>query len=121
LRLEGGVLPQDRPLELLQRGSRLDPELVDEHPSGPLVGLERLLLASGAIEREDLLLSQPLPVRLLADQLLELGQEHVVGAQLEAGVVPELDGPQPELLEALRRDAGGRLVCDVGERRAAPE
>jgi len=54
------VLAQDRPLELLQRRPGLDPELIDEQlPPGP-VGLERLGLPPGAVEREHQLGARPL-------------------------------------------------------------
>ena len=43
-RRELGVLAEHRPLELLERGARLDPELLDEHLAGVAVGLERLRL-----------------------------------------------------------------------------
>jgi hypothetical protein len=44
-----------------------------------------------------------------------------VAAQLEPRVVPQLDGAQPQLVEALGGDARRRLVGDVGERRPGPE
>src|SRR5918999_4471304 len=47
--LEGWILPQDCALELLQGGTRLDSELLDEHTARRLIGVECLCLPAGAI------------------------------------------------------------------------
>src|SRR5581483_662379 len=115
-----GILPEDRALELLQAGSGFDTELVDEHaPRGP-VGLERVLLPAGAVEREDVLLAQALAVGLRRDPLLERGHELGVPAQREPGVDEELVRLEPELLE-LRGGRGHGVPLEVGERLALPE
>ena len=88
---ERRILLQDRAFELLQRRAGLDAQLVDERTSRLAIGVERLLLPPGAVQREDLLLAQTLPVRLLREQPLELGDQRVVPAEREGGVVPELD------------------------------
>ena len=45
------VLPQDRPLQLLERRARLDPELVDEGPARVLVGVQSLGLPTRPVQR----------------------------------------------------------------------
>ena len=59
--IELRVLAQDRPLESLQLGSRLETELVRRPPSALAIGLESIGLTSGAIERE-----HQLPLEALA-------------------------------------------------------
>lgn len=54
-------MAKDRPLQLLQTGAGLDPELVAECPSCAPVRLERLRLATLAIEGEHQLSAQTLP------------------------------------------------------------
>ena len=88
---ERRVLAQHGTLELLQRRARLDAELLDEHLTRRAVGLERVLLPAGAIEREDLLLPQALAVRVLRDERRELADELLVPAERELRVVPQLD------------------------------
>ena len=45
------VLPKDRPLQLLKRGARFDPELVDEGPARILVGVQGLRLPARPVQR----------------------------------------------------------------------
>ncbi len=59
-REQGRVLPQHAPLELLQRGGRIDAEAVDERPPRVRVRLERLRLPVGTVESEHLLRTEPL-------------------------------------------------------------
>ncbi len=66
------VLAQDRLLELLQRRARVDPELVHERPARVLVGVERLGLPPGAVERQHLLPAQALSQRVLPHEGGEL-------------------------------------------------
>ncbi len=51
-RLEHGVLPQDRRLELTQRGAGFEAQLLDEQRAGIVVRLEGGCLPSGAVERK---------------------------------------------------------------------
>ena len=51
-RVEPGVLPQDRRVQLLERRAWLDPELADEGPTRVVVRLERIGLPTRAVERE---------------------------------------------------------------------
>ena len=45
------VLPKDRPLQLLERRARVDPELVDEGPARILVGVQGLCLPARPVQR----------------------------------------------------------------------
>ena len=120
-RRQPGLLTQDRALELLQPGAGLDPELVDEDAPRLPACLERLVLTSRAVEGEDLLLAEPLPVWVLGDERFQRRRQGVVPAAGELGIVPELDGCDPELLEALRLGRRRRISRQVGQRRPAPE
>ena len=119
--LERGILGQDRPLERLQRRRRLDAEALDQRVPRRAVGLERLGLPSGAVQREHLLPAEALAQRVLGDEGLELGDERRMPAEREVGVDPLLERREAQLLEPLAGRGGERLVGEVGERRPAPE
>ena len=97
------------------------PKLVDERLPRRAVGLERLGLPPGAVEREHQLAAQALAQRVLGDERLELGHERRVPAERELGLDPLLERREPQLLEPLDGRARERLVREVGERRPAPE
>jgi hypothetical protein len=113
-------LPQDRTVELPQFGRRLDPELV-EGGSGGSVRLERVPLATGAVQRNDELAPKRLPVRVLGGERLQLAHDGVVAAEGELGVAQQLDRAQAQLLEPAALGVRNRLGDEVGEARPAPE
>ena len=84
------VLPKDRPLQLLERRARVDPELVDERPARILVGVKRLRLPTRPVQRRHQIPPQALAERVLGDQRLELSDQLVVAPEDEVGVDPEL-------------------------------
>src|ERR1700675_4520013 len=71
-RIELGILPQDRPLELLQGERRLDPERLDQHLPSIAVGGQRIRLAPRPVERNHELSAQAFPEWMLTHQGLEL-------------------------------------------------
>ena len=115
------VLVQDRVMERLQLRSRVDPELVHESRTRRGVGIERLGLPPGAVEREHQLPAQSFPQRLLADERLELADELGVAATFEIGVETRLDRDKPELLQPCDLGLRPALVREVCEGGAAPE
>ena len=60
-------------------------------------------------------------MRVRRDERVELSGHGVVCARFELGGHPGLDRRQARLVESRRIGGGERLVCDVRERRAAPE
>src|SRR5207237_6794589 len=58
-RLEADLLTQDRPVQLLEPGTRVDAESLDEDAPPLLEGLERLRLATRPVERAHQLLAEP--------------------------------------------------------------
>ena len=92
-RVERRILFEDRLLELAERAAGLDTEFVDERRTRLLIGLERLRLPSGAVEREHQLGSEAFSERVLADERFQLahelgvvsGGEVVFDSLLEAG------------------------------------
>ena len=69
--LEQWIVAQDRLLQGLELWARLDTELVDERQPRPPVGLERVRLTAGAIERQHQLFAERLAVRMFLDERLE--------------------------------------------------
>jgi hypothetical protein len=61
------IVAKHAALEVLQRRRRLDAQLVEPRAARGLVRGERFRLSPGAIEPEDLLGAQPLPVRVIRD------------------------------------------------------
>ncbi len=115
------VLAQDRRLELLQLGARVEAELLDEGLARIAVRRERIGLAPGAVEREHELPARPLAQGLRLDERLELGDELGVAREREVGVDPLFEGDRPQLLEPGDLGLRERLVEEVGESRAAPQ
>jgi hypothetical protein len=89
-------------------------------PAGP-VDLERLCLATGAVESDHELFTEPLAERMLGNELAQLGDDFGLAAESEIGVEPILEHGQAELLEAVGVDTDERLVGQISERRSAPE
>src|SRR4051794_39806067 len=107
-------------LELLERLTRLDPELV-QRSSSITISPQCVCLTARAVEREHQPTAQPLPVRMLDDQHLQLADQLRVAAEREIGLDPLLHRRQPEILQSSRFHTCKRLVPEVGQRRTTPE
>ena len=116
-----GIVAEDGALEPPQLLAGLEAELVGELAPHSAVGLQRLRLAAGTVEREHELGPQALAQRVRGDQRLELADEVCVASACKVGVDPLLKHRQPQLVELPDLGLGERLVREVGERRAAPE
>lgn len=90
--IERGVLLQDRALESLQRGARLEADLLDQGPARCLVGLERLGLSPAAIQRGHQLPVQALAQRITGYEGLEFTHHVVVTAQCQVCLDAVFDG-----------------------------
>ena len=112
---------EDRLLELLLLLARLQPELFVEQPPKRLEALERVGLPPRPVQGEHQLAVQPLAVRVLGDERLELGDELIVPAEREVGLDALLERDEPQLLQARDLSGGEILVNEIGQRRPAPE
>ena len=83
--------------------------------------VERLRLPARAVEREHQLAAQPLAVRVLRDQRLELADQLGVAAEREVGLDPLLERRQPQILQPPGLDSGKRLLAELRQRRPPPE
>ena len=119
--VERGILPEDRPLQLLERRARVDPELVDESPARLLVGVQRLGLPTRPVERRHQIHPEALAERVLGDERLELPDQLVVAPECEVGVDPQLQRGEPDLLEPGDGRLREALVGEVRERRTPPQ
>ena len=115
-RVELRILAQDRVVQLAQRGSGLDADLLDQRRSRLPVGLQRLCLAARAVEREHPLRLQPLAQRVARDEHLELGEDLAMAARRQVAVDRALGRGQVQLFEAADLAGRERLLCDIGER-----
>ncbi len=116
--LERGVLGEDRRLQPLQLGARLEPQLVDQRGAGAAVGVERVGLAARAVEGEHEVGVQALAVGMLADQRLQLGDRLPVAPEGEVELQPVLERGQPHALEPRALAGGAAEQLDVGQRQA---
>lgn len=115
-----GVVGEDPPLEVLQRRARLEAELVDQRLACLLVRLERVHLPSRPVESEHEQAARTLAERMPAHELLQLGHELLVEAELQIGLDPVLERLHVQLCQAFRLAFGERLVRQLRQRRAAP-
>ena len=120
-RTERGVLLEDLALEMPERLARLEPELGGEVLPAVLVRLQRLRLATRAVQRQHELTAEALAERVALDERLELADQLVVPSEREVAVDPLLEGRQAELVEPGDLRLRERLVREVGEGRPAPE
>ena len=97
--VERRVLGEDRLVQAPQLGAGLDADLFDERGARIAVGLERLRLATAAVQREHALGVQPLAQRMLVDQRLELADHLAVAAGVEVVVDRQLGRAQSQLVE----------------------
>jgi hypothetical protein len=120
-RREARIVRQDGRLELSQRATRLQPQVLGQ----PLVALavdgERLGLPVAPVQRQHELSAEPLPQRVIRDERLELTHDLGVAAELEVGVDPRLDRGHAQLLEPGDLRLRERLVREVRQRPAAPQ
>ena len=103
---------------------RFDPEVLDQPRPGPLVGRERLGLLAQPVQAGDQLGPEPLPVRVLGDQRLQLADERRRGRRGGGGQLrldPRLHRGQAQFAEAACLGRGERGVGDVGVRLAPPQ
>ena len=112
---------EDRFVEVVQLGSWLDAELLDEDLARVAIGLQRIGLAAAAVQREHQLRVQPLAPRMLRPELSELGDQLAVASHRKVGLDAHLQRRQALLLKP--RDLGRRerRGSDLGERRPAPQ
>jgi hypothetical protein len=113
------VAAQDRQVQVLQLGRRVDAELVGQHRAQPLVRRQSLVGTAVRGQPRQVEPPEPVAVRVLRRQRGQLGDDRGVCAHpcLEA----RLGRDQPELGEAVRRGCGERDVPEVGERVTAPQ
>ena len=118
---ERGILLEDAALELAQRGSRLDPELVDQGRARGAERVERFGLAPAAIQREHLQRPEALAQRVLGDERGELGRRLGVAPARQVCLERALERDEAQLVDARGDRTRARLAGQVRQRGAAPE
>ena len=127
-RLAGGlveeerrVVGQDPPLQLLQRGRRVEAQLVGQRPPMLLERPEGVGVAPAPVEGEHELGLEGLPGRVLGAQRLQVRDELGRPAAGQLGVHQGLVGDDPELAQPLGLGSGPVLVGELGVGLALPE
>src|SRR4029078_11069217 len=98
---------------LRERGERArlrETALADERLTGRPVRIERVGLTAGAVQGKHQLRAQSLTQRVPPDEVLDLGQQGEVMAELELRGEAPLEHREPKLLEAPDRRLRERLV-----------
>ncbi len=115
-----GIVGEDRLLQALELRSGTQTELAVERPDRVAVGIQRLALTPGPIQREHELPAQALAQRLRRHEPFQLAHELGTAAHREIGLDAILDRGRAQVLQA--RDLGRRerLERHVGQRRPAP-
>ena len=119
--VERRILRENPAFELVQRLRRLDAELLDERHACPAVDLERLGLASRAVEREHQLAADPLSERVVPHERLELGEERPVAPERELGIEALLERREAQLVESCDRRLRELFIGEVCQRCSTPE
>ena len=108
-------------LKLPELATRFEPELVGQQHSSSLVGVERVGLTAGAIERKHELGTEVFAERMLVHERLEFADDRRVATGREVGLDPQLHARESELFESSDLGLGEWLVCELRERSPAPE
>ena len=114
-RQEQWVALENPLVELDQRRARVESELVGEEATSSLVGLERVRLAAGAIQRQHQLPPDSLLERMLRGQALDFRHQLSRPAVREVGVDPLDDRLHALLLECSSPMPDGPLGGHVGQ------
>lgn len=117
----GRAQGQDLELEALQGRRRIDAKLLVEQGPDILVGLERLAATSGAAQRRDQLLVEPLVQRVGADERAQLGDQLGVPAEGNVGLNPRLDRAGTLFLQLRRVRHEQDASRHVRERGSGPQ
>ena len=94
---------------------------MDEEPPRVAIEIERLGLATRAVQRQHELGPERLAERMLTDERLQLADELRRAAEGEVGVDAALERDEPKLLEPWDLGLRERLARQVGKSRSAPE
>ena len=108
-------------MQLAQPRARLDAELVDQRAAGRLVGLERVGLAAGPVERHEQLAPQALAQRLLWTSASSSATSSAPRPSARSASTRSSSATSRSSSEARDLGLAERLVGEVGQRPAAPQ
>jgi len=109
---------EDPPLELRERLTRLQAELARELAARPLVGLQRVGLATGPVERQHQLSPYPLLERVLTNQPGQVPDQLPSLPGLQIRINPQKQRVQALLLHRAAPPGDHPLTLDIAQRLA---
>jgi hypothetical protein len=112
---------EDEPLEALELGARIEPKLVGEQLARGAVELQRIGLATGAVEGKHEEGAQTLLERVRRHERFQLADELRVAPELEVDLDPLQQRREAQLVQPLGLAGGKPFEAKVGERRSAPD
>ena len=119
--VERRVLHQDLLLQLTQLRRRLDPQLVDQHRSRPLERPQRLRLTTRSVQRQHVQRPQPLAIRMLTTERLELGRDLAVSTRRQISARHSPRAPTTGAPRDASAPPATHGIGKPGERRAPPQ
>src|SRR5207302_5507232 len=118
---EGGVLLEDRTLELLEWPARLKAQLLPQQLARLPVFRERVGLPTSAIQREHQLPPEPLLQWVRGHERFEFRDQLVVASERQVRLDPILERREPRLPQPPNRILRERFVGEVSKRLASPQ
>jgi hypothetical protein len=118
---EIGVVDQDVLVELAQRGTGLDTQLLVEDLPGPAERLQCVGLPARPVQRPHQLAPQPFPERVFDHQRLQLVDHAIVVPGREVGLHPVLEDSKAHTFQAGPFWIQCDQLADVGQRWPPPQ
>jgi hypothetical protein len=119
--VEGGVLAEDRHLQLAQLGAGLDAQALDQRPPRLLVGPQCVRLAARAVLGRHEQCPQPLPGHVGPGERHEVARRIDVPTGRQQQLGPQLLGGEPQLVEPHGVGLERGLGRQVAERPVPPQ
>ena len=115
------MLLKDALLELPQRDTRLDTDLVDQHVTSSPEGPQGIRLPSRAVQRQHQLRPNPLTERVGHHRLLELGHDQLMATRFDQRIHTVLTRDRSHLVEAVALKHREVDVRELAQGRTAPQ
>ncbi len=114
-------MDEDRPLQVPQSRTGLEPRTLDERDPQPRVRGEGIGLPPTPIERGHQQLAQPFPKRVVPHQALDLRHGFGVAPKRDLGSETVLGRREAQLLQAGCLGSGERFARELGQSRPSPQ
>src|SRR5215469_4255008 len=116
------IIAQHLVLEFAQEGTWVEANFTSEVLPGSVESRKRVAPAAGSIQGQHELSDEPLPQRVLSDQLIDLGRQLRMAPECEVAIELVLGCREPLLLEPFRvANKPCTQWCGICERSTTPQ